>query len=333
VQTLPQAWTTPLLDAVTDGSQIVWSKGGGDSQIGAPDLWTYAPGDDGPKLVYRGVNRDAQLMPIAVSHGKYAFEESFSYPDGSTGWSLWLMESMDSTPVLVDSSLKDPHDLAAPAVWISLTRDRLIWNALHQSAAGPHFYLRDYEFADSTTRNLADSDATQTQYWFPDADDSGRLVYSTVENTSGTTAFHVYFAQLGSGPFHPRRLDSDGYATEPVLSGGNVVWKTTDGNVGNPGQLIRYSLSTGSSSPMPMDGLSISNETAGNRFVTGWTDHTLFELYDLKTNSTVVVERHDPTAPEGVVRPYVGGDMVVFVRILDASNANLQLCWLRLSPG
>ena len=73
-------------------------------------------------------------------------------------------------------------------------------------------------------------------------------------------------------------------------------------------------------------------ETAGNRFVAAWGDHTVFSLYDLETDTSLVVEKHAPTAMEGVVRPAVAGDLVVFIRMLDNTNRNLQLCWLRLPP-
>jgi hypothetical protein len=149
---------------------------------------------------------------------------------------------------------------------------------------------------------------------------------------NGKILYHVYLAQLGSGALQPRQLDSDGYSTEPVLSGDTVVWKGVSGsNVSNDGPLTRYSLATGTSSQLLMTDFAGQNdETAGNRFVAAWSDHTIFELYDLQTDSTLLIEKYPPTAYEGVVHQFVDGDLVVFVRILDASNTNLQLCWLRL---
>jgi len=332
VQTIPQAWTTPILDATTDGNEIIWSKGG-ETAGGAPDLYSYVPGASSPVLIYRGPDRASQLMPIRVSHGKYAFEESFLNADGTGAWRLWLIPSADANAKLIDSSAADPHGMPTPVVWIALTGDRLVWNSLHQTPTGPHFYLRDYELNGGITRTLLDVAASQSEIWYPYADDQGRLVYSTVEySANGSTSYHVYFAQLGGGAFQPRQLDIDGNSTEPVLSGDTVVWKNVTGtSVSNDGSLVRYSLATGTSSQMLMPGLTgLNDETAGNRFVAGWADHTLFELYDLRTDSTVVVEKHDPTAPEGVVHPFAAGDLVVFVRILDPSNTNLQLCWLRL---
>ena len=334
VQAIPQAWTTPILDAKTDGAEIVWSKGG-DSIHGAPDLYAYVPGSASPVLVYRGANREAQLMPIAVSHHRYAFEEIWG--DGNTGyWKLYYVSSPGAPPQLIDSNAADPQDLAAPATWIAMTSDRLIWNSAHAGPSGPRWYLRSYDFATGVTRNLLDADGTATEYWFPDADDSGRLVYATVEYGSHPQepAYHVYLAQITDGPLQPRQLDHYGYATEPVLSGDTVVWKSVAyGSVASMGPLTRYSIRTGSTSPISMlGGGDPDYETAGNRFVAAWTDHTVFSLYDLETDTSLLVEEHAPTAMEGVVRPAVAGDLVVFIRMLDSTNRNLQLCWLRLPP-
>jgi hypothetical protein len=334
IQTIPQSWTTPILGATTDGSEIIWSKGG-DTVEGAPDLYSFAPGASAPTLIYRSPNRTSQLMPIAVSHGKYAFEEGFANTDRTGGWRLWLVPSAGASAQLIDSSAKDPHGMPTPVVWISLTKDRLIWSCVHQTQSGPAFYLRSYEFKTSTIRDLIAVDPATTEVWYPNADDQGRLIYSTVEySPNGNVSYHVYFWQITAGAFQPRRLDSDGTSTEPVLSLDTVVWKSVSGdNVSNAGLLTRYSLAAGTSSQLTLTGLSTFNdETAGNRYVAAWEDHTLFELYDLQTDSTLVVEKHAATAAEGVVHQSLAGDMVVFVRILDPSNTNLQLCWLRLPP-
>jgi hypothetical protein len=332
VQTIPQAWTTPILDATTDGSEIIWSKGA-ETAGGAPDLYSFTPGASAPVLVYRDPDRASQLMPVRVSHGKYAFEDSFLNADGTGAWRLWLVTSAGAKAQVLDSSADDPHGMPTPVVWITLTKDRLIWNAVHQTQNGPHFYLRDHEFSSGTTSTLLDVDASKTEIWYPDSDDHGRLVYATVDYAAnGGTFYHVYFAQLGGGALQPRQLDSEGDSTEPVLSGDTVVWKSVTGaSVSNEGSLSRYSLAAGTSSQLLMPGISrLNDETAGSRFVAGWEDHTLFELYDLKTDSALVIEKHPPTAAEGVVHQFVAGNLAVFVRILNASNTNLQLCWLRL---
>ncbi len=335
VHLIPQNWTTPLLATSTDGTEIVWSKGG-DTEHGAPDLYGYVPGDSAPTLIYRGADRTAQLIPIAVHHGKYAFEETYAREDGSAGWRLWYLGAANRAPALLDSNVNDPHGLAAPPVWIALTDARVIWSAVHQTASGPHYYLRSHEIGTGASRDLADADATSTEYWFPNADDSGRLVYGTVEYGATAVdppAFHVYLARIGAGPLTPTRLDSDGNSAEPVMSGDTVVWKSVTGNnVVNRGSLTRYSLSSQTTAQVFIGGQAeVNDPTAGDRFVAAWLpDDTIFELYDLQTNTSFPVERHDPTSPLGVVRPVVAANMVVFIRVNNEPGANLQLCWASL---
>ena len=328
-----------MLDASTDGTELIWSKGG-DTARGAPDLYSYVPGAGAPTLVYRDPDRTAQLMPIAVHGGRYAFEETVFHSDGSGDWRLWYVAGAGRKPLLLDSSLSDPMDLPAPAVWLALTNERLFWNAVHESSSGPRYYLRSYEFETGLTRNLVEADAERTEFWFPNADDRGRLVYATVEYSNGNAStagasFHVYYAEIGDGPLEPRRLDTDGTSTEPVLSGDSVIWKSVTSNaVWNSGDLSRHSLLSGSGSPVAFDQQpGVDYETAGNRFVAAWLDDdTIFEIYDLQTDRPLLIEKHQPTSPHGVVRPVAAGNLLLFIRVDNEPGANLQLCWMRLPP-
>lgn len=337
VHLIPQDWTTPLLATSTDGTEIVWSKGG-DSEHGAPDLYGFIPGASSPTLLYRGPDRTGQLIPIAVHHGKYAFSETYERADGSAGRRVWFIGGAGQAPILLDSNQDDPHGLAAPPEWIALTDSWLIWTTIHQTPKGPHYYLRSYELKTGVSRDLADADATRTEYWFPNADDAGRLVYGTVEyGGSGGSAdqpvFHVYLAQLGTGPLNPTRLDSDGNSAEPELNADTVIWKSPDrASVGSGGQLKRYSLTSHTTSQLIFGDQAYENDpTVGNRFVAAWLpDDTIFELYDLQVGATFEVERQEPTSPRGVVRPVVAGDLVVFIRVDNTPGAELQLCWARL---
>jgi hypothetical protein len=338
IHLVPQDWTTPLLDTATDGTEIIWSKGG-DTQHGAPDIYAWTPGDPSPKLLLRGSDREAQAGPIAVHHGRYAFEEAIDHGPGYRGWRVWYIAAAGQKPFLVDTSATDPQSVAevAPATWLALTDDRLIWNAYHQSPSGPRFYLRSFEFKTGTIRNLLEADAAQTQYWFPNADDEGRLVYSTIERSGTdpaayTYADHVFLAQVTAGPLQPRQLDNDGRATEPILRGDDVFWKHTDGNVSNPGNLERLSLTTGALDDLYFDHQTgVDDFTVGNRFIAAWLpDDTIFEIYDLQANSNLLIDQYAPTSPKGVVRPVVGGDLLTFIR--HDTNTHLQLCWTRLPP-
>ena len=52
------------------------------------------------------------------------------------------------------------------------------------------------------------------------------------------------------------------------------------------------------------------------------------EIFDLAKNTPLLIERYKPTAPQGVVRPVVAGDLLILIRgSTDPSRSDLQLCW------
>jgi len=340
IDKIPQSQTTLLLDVATDGQEIVWSRGDSTSG-GAPDLYRYAPGAAAATLLYEDPDRKAQLSPLAVHNGHYAFVELWDRAGsgGQGGWRLWYVDAADQKPRLIDTSETDPPTFRIVLPQISLTSDRLIWTAVHLVDGQPRFSLRSYLTNTGQTGSLLESPADNTEYWFPDADDQERLVYSTVEYSSpGAPAmFRVYYADLTEAPLRPRRLDTGDDATRPVLSGDLVFWKRVTGNVSAWGQLTRYSLETNSSAVISFTYQSkIQYLSAGDRFVAVWGwESTVLELYDLIADDTVVIDRVEPTSSTAFVRPIAAGDIVVFI-VGDnnpASGIPLQLCWFYAQPS
>jgi hypothetical protein len=343
VECLPQSWTGMMLFDATDGSEIVWSNGRNGEQW-APDLYSWIPGESGPTSVFIDKNRSAQINSVAVHHGKYAFEELFTNPDGTTGWRLWYVSARGAEPVVLDSNAGDPQGLAVPAILTALTDGQLTWQAVHLVHGQEMWSLRSHDFLTGITRTLVEAPERQTEYWFPNADDRGRLVYSTMEygpdHSAETAAYHVYVANLSDDPIKPRRLDKDGLAAEPVLAGDGdtVVWKSVSpgSSVGTWGQLARYSLARDAVDSISVDGQhSLNYESAGNRFVVGWEwNSTSFVAYDLETDSTLPIEHHEPTSSINLVWAVVAGDMTVFIRTDTTlpGGQNKWLCYARLPP-
>jgi hypothetical protein len=117
-----------------------------------------------------------------------------------------------------------------------------------------------------------------------------------------------------------------------------VVWKTVSPPtwVGGWGQLYRYSLATANTQQMSFDDqTNLSYETAGNRYVGGWeSNSTSFSLYDLQTDSSLWIEKHEPTSSLGAYKAVVAKDMLVYVRGDDSKpgGKNKTLCYAKLPP-
>jgi hypothetical protein len=331
-----------LLDS-TDGREVVWSNGRTGEQW-APDLYGWIPGETAPTLIFRDPNRNAQLNTVAVYHGKYVFEELFTNPDDTSGWRLWYVESRGAAPVLLDSNANDPQGLPVPGIWPALTDAQVTWPAVHQVGGQVLWSLRSYDFRWKTTRTLVGAPERQTEFWFPNADDRGRLAYSTVEygpdHDPTNATYHVYLANLADDPIKPRQLDADGRAGEPVLAGDGdtVIWKSVAPPqwVGAWADLYRYSLRTGKTEQILFEGqASVSYQMAGNRYVAGWEwNSNLLVAYDLETNGSLVIEKYDARSPWVLTRAIVAGDMIVFIRGNDTlpGGQNKWLCYARLPP-
>ncbi len=336
IHKIPQSETTALMDATTDGHEIVWSRGPADSTSGAaPDMYSFKPGIAGPTLIFRDSDAGVQLSPLAVHSGRYAFVEVFNRPGGGdqSGWRLWYISASGQKPIMVDTSESDPATFASVVPQISLTDSALIWTAVHLVNGKTNYFLRSYSTQTLKTSNLLASAAATTEYWFPNADDQGRLVYGTVEYAppDAAPAFHVYLADLTKTPLQPRRLDAAGNAANPVLTGGEVIWRTVTSNISDWGQAIRFSLSSGTTSAVSFQyETKLQYISAGGRFLAPWFwDNTVFELFDLATNKPVLVKKYDPTSSSAVVRPVAAGNLVIFIIGEDPPGSPLQLCWIR----
>lgn len=333
IHKIPQSDTTLLLDATTDGHEIVWSRGS--ASQGVPDLYSFTPGAAKPTLVFRDSDRDAQLSPLAVHNGRYAFVELFNRGGAGpeSGWRLWYIGALGDKPIVVDSTETDPVSFSSLLPQISLTDSALIWTSVHMVDGKAQFFLRSYSTQSHRTLNLLDSQAAKTEFWFPNADDQGRLVYGTVEYATpgGTSTFHVYLGDLTKSPFQPRRLDPAGEAANPVLHGDEVIWRTVAGNVNDWGQAIRFSLTTGATSTVNFESQTkLQYITAGNEFLAAWFwDNTELEVFDLATGEPVLINKYEATSTSSLVRPIAAGDLVIFIIGDDPPGSDLQLCWLQ----
>lgn len=333
--TISGDFTTPLLDVRTDGREIAWSKGAPDTDpAAAPDLWAFMPGDAEPRQILQNSNRDSVLALVAVHAGRFAAVETNSRLYGENGYRLWLLGG--GVPVLIDQSDWHPGDRTIPVPFMTMSDQQLVWVAVHHAAGGLRFELLSYDLSKRETKVVESADASATSLWFPSFDQDGkRLVYSTIEDTAGREQFHVYeLDQVVPGSL-AKRLDRDGLATMPVISGDTVVWKTVRENIFNANTLARYSLARPSDAPVPLSVLGGGQNypSLGSRYLVAWQDaDSDVGLFDLRSGERRSIDPVPSSVQEGRERAVIAGALLVYLRAdLSQEPKPLQLTWLDLS--
>jgi hypothetical protein len=331
---IPDRWALSTGPTVaSDGTNLVWSAIGSLANPNLPtlpDLVGFAPGHDTvPYYVYRGPNRDSYINAIAVSDGHYAFVENNDRLYGSDGWRLWALPGTGQKAVLLDKG--DVPD--APQVGsIAMGGGQVIWTTFHERAGVVTSEIRGAHFDGSDSRILASAPASQTEYWWPSLDPTGRiLLYGTVERLGGGETFRIYRRDLSVPASSPVRLGTDDTATEPLSNGGTLVWRTVDNNVMNWGHDLVIAAPEGQG-PKSLSLPSVNFEYLGNRYL-AYEQVSVGDLtlYDTATGTFDLVEQHGSSDPWQLQRGWtiVAGDLLV-LRRANPSIPTPQVCWAAL---
>jgi len=332
---IPDSWALSTGPSVAfDGTNLVWSAIGSlaDPNLPTlPDLVGFAPGHDSvPHYVYRGPNRDSYINAIAVSDGHYAFVENNDRLYGTDGWRLWALLGAGQKAVLLDKG-----DLpGAPQVGsIAMGGGQVIWTTFHEQAGVVTSEIRAAHFDGSDPRILASAPASQTEYWWPSLDPTGRvLLYGTVEHLSGgDEAFRIYRRDLSVPDSSPVGLGTDNTATEPLSNGRTLVWRTVDNNVMNWGNDLVIAAPDGQR-PKSLSLPHVGSESLGNRYL-AYERVSIGDLtiYDTATGTLDLVEQHGDSDPWQLQRGWtvVAGDLLVLRRANDTTPTP-QVCWASL---
>ncbi len=332
---LDQRYTTPLLDAKTDGRRLIWSFGGHlAAPDTAPDLVVWEPGSAAaPQVVFSNPNRDSNLFNLVGNGSSIAFVEQNPRRYGEAGWRLWLLRAEQPTPLAIDASEEVVGAPPPPLPFPMLNGSDLVWSTVHRVAGRLRYELLDYSIVTGKRRVLASASVTATEYWFPSLAADGALVYGTVEHQAAGLAFHVYLTNLAGA--RPTRLDPSGEVAAPAFNGSVVLWKRIAQNVFEPGNLERYDLATRSATPIWFGRqLGVNYPSVGDRYGAAWgNDYKDFEIVDLARAQPVLVQRWSETYPYDIARPQIAGDLMTYlVGPYDPAASALWLCWARL-PG
>ena len=326
----------------SDGQELVWAVASGVGTATAlADLASFTPGRDAaPAVFYRHPDRDSMIWDVAVRDGACAFLEMNERKLGENGWRLWSLPARRGKAVLLDTRDGSPTD-GRPAAMFALTRDGIVWSAVHDHEGTPTFELLTARLDGSGRRVLLSAPVKTRQFWYPSADPSGASVlYATVEPAGGGFEYRLWSLDLEDPAAQPVRLGASDTATQPVTNGSTLVWRTVDGNGGNwSPSLTAAARDGGAPVTVPVDRLL--RLTVGNRFAAFDTEATQsVELYDLSTGRLVDVERYTPPDTRGVQPGWtvVAGDLLVFRRVDyynadGASAAPPAIVWASLPPG
>lgn len=319
-------------DLTTDGTWISWSGGAGSS---AADIFRWRPGQAEPEVVWRDADRSAAIDHLVTNGSAYAFIEAGPPKNDTITWSLWYVAHPGDAGRKLETVTRPVDKLgvvALPAIsdrYLVYTMQRVAGDELTSEVVA-------VDLATSASRVLVSSDFREVEYWYPSLDGS-RLTYSAAEyaNNPLHAERHVYLQDLDSGEA-ARRLDPAGEASQPVILGQTVIWKTApfQRNVNNWGQLVEYSLKDGSTREIdlgPASGYVMPQ--LGPRFVTAepneWTTLTAF---DLEANRSVVIATVDPKGDAGFMRPTLAGNLMAYVAAPDFTGVGSEIRYVELPP-
>ena len=155
-------------------------------------------------------------------------------------------------------------------------QDQVAWTAFDFGPDGEALSRLLYARApDWTPVVVAERDARLAELWFPSLRDT-QLVYCEVIYSADRTTDerHVYLVDAAHLDIAPRRLDTSGRATMPILLvNGGVVWKEADPGFSmfNWGTMYHYDEATGEVTRLPMRPQEYVNyPSAGARFIAAW---------------------------------------------------------------
>jgi hypothetical protein len=169
---------------------------------------------------------------------------------------------------------------------------------------------------------IAQRAAREAELWLPSLRDT-QLAYCEVIYSAdrATDERRVYVVDLATPEVEPRRLDTSGRATMPVLLlNGGIVWKEVDPgfNMFNWGHLYRYDEATDDVRPLPTRPQEYVNyPSAGTRFVAAWgADSAALGVYDLDLRAARLVDRNPANGEEHMLRPHISGDLLVWTHAI-----------------
>ena len=282
----------------------------------APDLWRYQPAADAPELLWSNPRRDRSLVRIGGEFRTWAFVDMPL--SGEIDWDFWLLPGAGAEAVLLDSH---PGDAGIPDFVPSFVvhQDQVAWTSFDAGPAGAVSQLLYARAPDWQPIVLAERDASTSELWMPSLRDT-QIAYCEVVYAPdrSTDERQVYIADAAHPDTAPRRLDTSGRATMPILLiNGGVIWKEADPGFSmfNWGHLFHYDEESGEVTRLPTRPQQYVNyPSAGSRFVAAWgADSRALGVYDLDLDTTRLIDRWPPETGVTIARPHLSWGLLVWL--------------------
>ena len=321
IRSLDPTWTAQMLEFASDGESIIYSSGAMDGSDGeyAPDLWRYHPSTAAPELVWRNPRRDRSLVKIGGEFGTLAFVDMPLR--GEIAWDFWLIPDIGEKPILLDSH-PGPGTIPDFVPSFHVHQGQIAWTSFDFGPDGePLSRLRYARAPDWTPIVVAERDSRSSELWFPSLRDSQIAYCEVVYSADRTTdERHVYVVDALRPEVPPKRLDTSGQATMPILLvNDGVVWKEADPGFSmfNWGRMYHYDEGTGEVAPLPMRPQEYVNYPSGGaRFVTVWgADTRAFGVYDMELRATRLIERFPARSNISILRPHNSWELLVWLQV------------------
>lgn len=320
IRSLDRSWTAQMLEFASDGESILYSSGAMDGSDGefAPDLWRYHPSTDAPELLWRNPRRDRSLVKIGGEFGTWAFVDMPL--SGEIAWDFWLIPEVGEDPILLDSH-PGAGTVSDFVPSFHVHQDQVAWTAFDFARDGTAMSRLLYARAPEWTPVVAaERDARQAELWFPSLRDT-QLAYCEVVYSSDRTTDerHVYVIDAAHLDVAPRRLDTSGRATMPILLiNGGVVWKEADPGFSmfNWGTMFHYDEQTALVTRLRMTPQEYVNyPSAGSRFIAAWgADSRALGVHDLDPGLNRLIDRWPGETNISVLRPHNSWELLVWLQ-------------------
>jgi hypothetical protein len=312
-------YTEDMADFVSTGDAVLFSSGAEPdvaTTTGAPDLWEVQPWGD-PELVWKNPARDHTLVRIGGDLGTYAFVDMPL--TGERAWTLYLLPGGGEDAIVLDEHPGD-EDVSSLVPSFSVHAGRIVWTAFDRGPDGPVSQMLMAGQPDWEPRVILEYPAAEAEIWLPSLYGT-TLTYSEVRySKDGLTDERSVWLMSLDEPGAPRRLDTTGRATMPVMIADAVLWKQTERgyNMFNWGHMYRHDLDTGRVSLVDITPQTFVNYPSGGQRYAAWRGADSFQLgvYDHVLDEPRLIESNPTESDTSVLAPHIHESLLVWLRVV-----------------